>query len=782
METIIRNKEEFEINSRLPVLPLKEVVVFPYMIFPLLVGREPSLRAVQEAMLLDKFIFLTAQKDVQTEEPLKDDLYRLGVVARIIQVLKLPNGLMKVLVEGLVRAKITRFLPISDHFEVKLDFLEDLDSETPDILALTRKTVAAFKDYVQLHPKLPDEILLSLEGIVSPSRAAHYISCYIHRDVRTKQEILEEINLKVQLELLLDLLNSECEILKLEHSIDDKVRDNIQWSQKKFYLQEQMRVIKEELGEEHGADTELSKIRDKIRKAKMPKETEVKALEEYNKLKSTPPMSPESSVIRNYLDWVTAVPWHKKTKDRLELAQAIQMLDEDHYGLKKPKERIVEHLAVLKLVKKLKGPILCFVGPPGVGKTSLGKSIARSMGRNFIRISLGGVRDEAEIRGHRRTYIGSMPGRIIQSMKKAKSMNPVFLLDEIDKMSQDFRGDPASALLEVLDPEQNRAFNDHYLEVDYDLSNVMFITTANVRGQIPKPLQDRMEIIELPGYLEFEKLAIAEGFLLPKALQAHGLHKKKVSFSKPAILKIIHDYTREAGVRELERNLNAICRKIAKEIASDSKNNKAYKVTPANIQTYLGLNKYSYHKRFDKPTIGEATGLAWTQYGGDVLEIEVNVVPGKGAFILTGKLGEVMQESAKAALSFIRSRVDVLKITEEFWKDSDIHIHFPEGAIPKDGPSAGITIAVAVVSALTGRKVNRKIAMTGEITLRGKVLAIGGLNEKILAAQRFGVKQVIIPKENENDVIELPPELKKGIKIIQVSHMDEVLKYALMGS
>ncbi|KAA3658980.1 MAG: endopeptidase La, partial [Calditrichaeota bacterium] len=568
METILRNEEEFLINSRLPVLPLKEVVVFPYMIFPLLVGREPSLRAVQEAMLLDKFIFLTAQKDVQAEEPLKDDLFRFGVVARIIQVLKLPNGLMKVLIEGVIRAKITRFLPVSDHFEVKLEFLEDEEIETPDILALTRKTVAAFKDYVQLHPKLPDEILLALEGIVTPARAAHYISCYVHRDVQTKQQILEETGIISQLERLLDLLTSECEILKLEQSIDQKVRDNIQWSQKKFYLQEQMRVIKEELGDEPGGDSELGKLQEKISKAGMPKDVEKKALEELNKLKSSPPISPESSVIRNYLDWMVSVPWNKKTKDRLELTKASQLLEEDHYGLKKPKERIVEHLAVLKLVKKLKGPILCLVGPPGVGKTSLGKSIARAMGRSFVRISLGGVRDEAEIRGHRRTYIGSMPGRIIQSMKKAKTINPVFLLDEIDKMSQDFRGDPASALLEVLDPEQNRAFNDHYLEVDYDLSNVMFITTANVRGQIPRPLQDRMEIIELPGYLEFEKQAIAENFLIPKVLKSHGLEKKNVTFSKQAIQKIMHDYTREAGVRELERNLSSISRKIAKSIAS----------------------------------------------------------------------------------------------------------------------------------------------------------------------------------------------------------------------
>ncbi|MCA9730804.1 MAG: endopeptidase La [Deferribacteres bacterium] len=780
METVLRNREEFLINSRLPVLPLKEVVVFPYMIFPLLVGREPSLRAVQEAMLLDKFIFLTAQKDVQAEEPLKDDLYRVGVVARIIQVLKLPNGLMKVLIEGVIRAKITRFLPVSDHFEVKLDFVEDEEIETPDILALTRKTVAAFKDYVQLHPKLPDEILLALEGIVTPARAAHYISCYVHRDVQTKQQILEEMEIIPQLELLLDLLTSECEILKLEQSIDQKVRDNIQWSQKKFYLQEQMRVIKEELGDEPGGDGELAKLHEKITKAGMPEDAENKALEELNKLKSSPPISPESSVIRNYLDWMISVPWDKKTRDRLDLKKAVQMLDEDHYGLKKPKERIVEHLAVLKLVKKLKGPILCLVGPPGVGKTSLGKSIARAMGRNFVRISLGGVRDEAEIRGHRRTYIGSMPGRIIQSMKKAKSVNPVFLLDEIDKMSQDFRGDPASALLEVLDPEQNRNFNDHYLEVDYDLSNVMFITTANVRGQIPRPLQDRMEIIELPGYLEFEKLAIAENFLIPKVLEAHGLTNKKITFSRQAIQKIMHEYTREAGVRELERNLSSISRKIAKDIAGSNGRSKAYRVTPGSIQKYLGLNKFTYRKRFDQPTVGEATGLAWTRYGGDVLEIEVNIVQGKGDFTLTGKLGDVMKESAKAALSYIRSRIKELKIEQKFWKDSDIHIHFPEGAIPKDGPSAGITIAVAVVSALTKRKVNRSIAMTGEITLRGKVLAIGGLNEKILAAQRFGIEKVLIPKENENDLKDLPPELRRGIKIIQVSHMDEVLEQALI--
>ena len=779
MLRINHDNDFIEINNRLSILPLKEVVIFPYMIYPLLVGREPSMRAIQEAMVLDKHIFLTAQRDILEDEPSKDDLFRFGVVAKILQVLKLPNGLLKVLVEGIVRGRVVRFLPITDHFEAKIELFEDEERDDPESHALMRKAISLFKDYVQLNPNITPEILLPLESMDSPQRLSYYISAHLQREVTIKQNILEAINLEDQLMLLIQLLESEKEILQIERNIDEKVRDRINRSQRNFYLQEQMRIIKEELGEENQFDGELEKLQEKILKVRMPKDAEAKALEELEKLRFAAPLSPESTVVRNYLEWMTSVPWHDKTKDRLNLNKAKEILDADHYGLEKPKERIVEHLAVLKLVKRMKGPILCLVGPPGVGKTSLGKSIARAMGRNFVRLSLGGVRDEAEIRGHRRTYIGSMPGRILQGMKRAKTINPVFLLDEVDKMSVDFRGDPAAALLEVLDPEQNIAFNDHYLEVDYDLSNVLFITTANVRSQIPEPLQDRMEIIELPGYLEHDKLEIAIGFLIPKLLQDHGLKSSQVTFTRPAILKIIRGYTREAGVRNLERELASICRKVARKIASNDLLNEPFKVTAEQCGKFLGLPRFSQRELQKEQSIGRATGLAWTRYGGEILEIEVNVVDGKGVLTLTGKLGEVMQESAKAALSYARSRAKALGIEREFWNDCDIHIHVPEGAIRKDGPSAGITIATAIISALNGRPVRRDLAMTGEITLSGNVLAIGGLNEKMLAAQRYQLQQVIVPAENEKDVKELPAPLRKGVKITQVSHMDEVLQLAL---
>ena len=778
MQKILRDNLEIEINNRLPVLPLKEVVLFPYMIFPLLVGREASLRAIQEALVLDKLIFLTAQRDVTKEDPGRDDLYRVGVVSRILQVLKLPNGLMKVLVEGLVRGKISRFLPITDHFEARIELMQEEIGEGPEIQAIMRRVTALFKDYVHLNRNIPDEVLLALENIEQPQRLADFVSAHLQREVKVKQQILEIPGIGEQLLELAKILESEKEILEMERNLEDKVRGRLQKSQRNFWLQEQMRAIQEELGEEGDGDSEIALLRDKIKKSHMSKEAEEKAFEELEKLRNTAPLSPEATVIRNYLDWLVAVPWKKRTRDNIDIEKARQILEEDHYGLEKPKDRILEHLAVLKLVKEMKGPILCFVGPPGVGKTSLGKSVARAMGRNFVRVSLGGVRDEAEIRGHRRTYIGSLPGKIIQSMKKAKTVNPVFLLDEVDKMSIDFRGDPSAALLEVLDPEQNRAFNDHYLEVDYDLSQVLFITTANVRAQIPEPLQDRMEIINLPGYLEHDKLEIAKGFLIPKLLKEHGLKAEHVQFSNAALLSIIRDYTREAGVRNLERELGAICRKVARDLASD-KSQKKHKITPRVLAKYLGVPKFPERILDKKLSIGTATGLAWTRYGGDVLEIEVNLMKGKGHLTLTGKLGEVMKESAKAALSYARTNAKQLGIESEFWNKLDIHLHIPEGAIPKDGPSAGITLATALISALCGRPVRRDIAMTGEITLRGSVLAIGGMNEKMLAAQRNGIRRVIIPAENAKELKELPAPLRRGMEIIPVHSMEEVLGIAL---
>ncbi|MCG3120579.1 MAG: Lon protease 1 [bacterium] len=809
MHKLLRDGVEIDINSRLPVLPLKEVVVFPYMTFPLLVGREPSLHAVQEAMRLNRIIFLAAQKDVTKDEPGKDDLHRVGVVARILQMLKLPNGVVKVLVEGLVRARINRFLPITDHYEARVDILGADTPVTPERQALMRRTVALFKDYVHLNRNLPNEVLFAMENIEQPQHLADFVAAHIQRELKTKQHILEIETVEAQFLFIAELLESEIEILEIERNLDDKVRGRIQRTQRNYWLQEQMRAIQEELGDEPEVDNELGKLRETIKQAGMPAEAEAKALEELDKLRHIPPISPEATVIRNYLDWLVAVPWKNHSADTIDLTQAQRLLDEDHYGLEKPKARILEHLAVLKLVNQIKGPILCLVGPPGVGKTSLGKSIAAAMGRNFVRVSLGGVRDEAEIRGHRRTYIGAMPGKIIQSMKRAKTVNPVFLLDEIDKMSMDFRGDPSAALLEVLDPEQNKAFNDHYLDVDYDLSQVLFITTANVRAQIPEPLQDRMEIINLPGYLEHEKLAIAQNFLIPKLLKAHGLETSSIVFEPKAILKMIREYTREAGVRNLERELSTICRKVTKTLVAalespapvESPAAKTpdlfdavavsappaiakpplltVKISVGNLGRYLGVPQFPQRLLADKWAVGSATGMAWTSYGGDILEIQVSLMPGKGDLVLTGKLGEVMKESAKAALTYARTNAARFGITGQFWKDTDIHIHVPEGGIPKDGPSAGITMATALISALSGRQVRRDVAMTGEITLRGSVLGIGGLNEKILAAQRFGIRAVIIPTENAKDLKELPAPLRKGMHLTPVKHIDEVLALVL---
>lgn len=778
-QAIAEAPEAVKISERLPVLPLRDMVVFPRVITPLLVGRERSVRAVQEAMERDRIILLLAQRDETENEPPKRNLYRVGVAARILQILKLPNGLYKVLVEGLVRARVRRFLRNPEFFEATVDLIRTDERTSPELQATIRHAKALFAEYVRLNREIPDDVLVSLEQIGSPQQVADFLSAHILRDVHTKQALLEAPSLKDQFMALLELLESERQILELEKNIEEKVRSRIQRSQRTYYLQEQMRAIQEELGEEGLYDPELAELKRKIEQAGMPKEVEAKALEELDKLRKTSPMSPEATVSRNYLDWLLAVPWSTRTEDRLDLEEARRILDEDHYGLEKPKQRILEHLAVLKLVGRMKGPILCLVGPPGVGKTSLGRSIARAMGRKFVRVSLGGVRDEAEIRGHRRTYIGSMPGKIIQGMRRAGTVNPVFLLDEVDKMSADFRGDPSAALLEVLDPEQNRAFNDHYLDVDYDLSQVLFITTANVRDDIPEPLRDRMEIIELPGYLEHEKLEIARGFLIPKQLREHGLSPEMVRFTQGAIRSLIRQYTREAGVRNLEREIAAICRKVAREVA-EKERKRPVVVTERAVRRYLGVPKYVETTAETDYLLGAATGLAWTPYGGELLTVEVSVVPGNREVILTGQLGEVMRESARAALTYARAHAASFGIDPRLFEQSEIHIHVPEGAIPKDGPSAGVTMAVALISALSGRKVRPDVAMTGEITLRGNVLAVGGLNEKLLAAQRAGIRIVIIPEKNRQDLLELPAALRKGLDIRLAKRIEDVLQLALV--
>jgi ATP-dependent Lon protease len=748
------------------------------MIFPLLVGRQISITALQEAMMLDRQILLVTQKDPTVEVPGRDDLYRVGIVARLLQILRLPNETIKILIEGLVRAKIKRFVANRGFLRASIAPLSEKPAKTDvETQALVRTALSQFTDYVKLNHRIPDEVLLSIGNIQNPHRLADTLAAHIIQVPQVKQRILEASDLEERFIQITKILAAEKQILEIEEKIDGQVRSQLEKGQREFYLQQQMKAIKSELGveEETAESAEYTK---KIRQAKMPKETEEKALTELEKLKKMHPNSPESTVVRNYLDWLISLPWQKRTRDKLDIQETERILEEDHYGLRKPKERIVEHLAVMKLAKKVRGPILCFVGPPGVGKTSLGKSVARALGRNFVRMSLGGVRDEAEIRGHRRTYIGSMPGRIIQSIKKAKTKNPVFLLDEVDKMSVDFRGDPSAALLEVLDPEQNNTFNDHYLEVDFDLSEVFFITTANTLPSIPFPLQDRMEIIRLPGYLEFEKLGIAKGFLIPKQLKQHGLDSKTLSFSEGALIGIARQYTREAGVRNLEREIATICRKVAKQVVS-KKISKPVKITRNNLATYLGPPRFLEWEVEAQDTVGSASGLAWTEAGGEILTVEVMLLRGKGHLILTGKLGEVMKESGEAALSYARSRMVPLGLKPNFYNKFDVHIHLPEGAIPKDGPSAGITIATALVSALTKRAVRHDVAMTGELTLRGRVLPVGGLNEKVIAAKRAGIKTVLLPRKNEKDIKEFPPEVKRGLDIKLVENMDQVLEFAL---
>ncbi len=785
-EIVVKQSSDYSLIENiphvLPVLPLRDNVIFPYMIFPVLVGREQSIKAASFALDGSKYIFLAAQKRSSVEEPSQEDIYTDGTIAKIIQILKLPNGLLKILVDGIIQGRIVSFTGRTDFFEAAIEIINPQDGEPKEMGALVRQMSNLFKEYVKINRTIPQEAINAFENINEIDRKLFYVAANIHQAIEVKQKIIQKSSIKEQLYEIIRILNSEIEILKIEKEIEGKVQENIAKTQRKFIIQEQIRILQDELRDEEEGSPEFVKLKGKIEKANMPKHVREKAIEELNKLKKTPPSSPESTVIRNYLDWLIDVPWHKRTKDNLDVKNVRKILDEDHYSLDKPKERIVEHIAVLNLVKNMRGQILCFVGPPGVGKTSLGKSIARALGRNFVRISLGGVRDEAEIRGHRRTYIGSMPGKIIQSMKRAKTINPVMLLDEIDKMSMDFRGDPSSAMLEVLDPEQNHTFNDHYLDIDYDLSQAMFITTANVRYNIPLPLQDRMEIIELPGYLEHEKIQIAKRHIVPKQIKAHGLEKYGVDFKDEAITKIIMEYTREAGVRNLEREIASVLRKTAREIilaqsqnGKKKKVNKKFVIDEKLIDKFLGVPHFRTQKAEKELRVGSVTGLAWTSVGGDILQVDATVMNGSEKLTLTGQIGNIMKESAQAALSYLRSNTEEFKLNPEFAKGKEIHIHLPEGAIPKDGPSAGITLALAMFSALSGKPARSDVAMTGEITLRGKVLPIGGLNEKLLAARRSGIKTVLIPKENEKDLTEIKDEVKEGLKIIPIQTIKEAL-------
>ncbi|MDY0397253.1 MAG: endopeptidase La [Desulfuromonas thiophila] len=768
--------------GRIPLLPLRDIVIFPQMVTPLFVGRPRSVGALEQAMAGERLIFLVAQNDAEVDDPALEDLYRVGTVAHIAQLLKLPDGTMKLLVEGRSRARLTGLEEQEDCFYALYETLTPHLEDSLEVQALTRSVRALFESYVSLSRKVPAEVVTAVENLTSPAVLADTITAHLNLRVDEKQEILEQLDAVPRLESLLEALEREVEILKIERKIRKRVKSQMERTQKEYYLNEQMRAIQKELGDKDEFKQELREIEERIEKQRLSAEAADKARAELRKLKMMSPMSAEATVVRNYIDWLLSLPWSKTSRDTHDLAHARAVLDADHFGLEKVKERILEHLAVQALVKKIKGPILCLVGPPGVGKTSLGRSIARAVNRRFVRISLGGVRDEAEIRGHRRTYIGSMPGKIVQSMKKAGVRNPVFLLDEIDKMSTDFRGDPSAALLEVLDPEQNRTFVDHFLDVDYDLSHVMFITTANSLQGIPAPLLDRMEVVRLSGYSEEEKIRIAIDHLIGKLLADHGLKPDQVRFSQPALLEIIRCYTREAGVRELERNLAAICRKVARQSLERARPQQRSLIGAAQVRRLLGVAPYRYGQSDQVSRCGVATGLAWTQTGGEVLMIEVLDLPGQGKLTVTGKLGEVMQESAQAALAYIRSRWQSLGLERDFYRNLDIHIHVPEGAIPKDGPSAGITMATALASALTHRPVDCRLAMTGEIDLRGDVLEIGGLKEKLLAARRAGITRVLIPQANIRHLTEVPAELRKALTIEPVQHMDQVLERSLLAA
>jgi len=768
----------------IPLLPLRDIIVFPHMVVPLFVGREKSVRALEEAMADDKEILLAAQKTAKTNDPSPEDIYTVGTVGVIVRLLRLPDGTVKVLVEGKRRARIKRFVPSDDMFLVEHETVEDVRAPGPELEAVARSVQATFDGYAKLNKRVAPEVIAQVQSIDDPSRLADTVAVQLTAmKLQDRQEVLETVDVKKRLERLFELMNAEIEILNVEKKIRSRVKKQMEKTQKEYYLSEQMSAIQKELGERDEFKNEIQELEEKLAKKSLSTEAMDKVKKELRKLKMMQPMSAEATVVRNYIDWVLALPWEDKTEENYDIEEAEKVLDEDHYGLKKIKERVLEYLAVQALVRKLKGPVLCLVGPPGVGKTSLARSIARSTGRKFVRLSLGGVRDEAEIRGHRRTYIGALPGRIVQSLKKAGANNPVFLLDEIDKMSSDFRGDPAAALLEVLDPEQNKQFNDHYLDLDYDLSDVMFITTANSLGGIPAPLRDRMEIIELSGYTEFEKLNIAVRYLVPRQREEAGLGKVMVDITENAIRTVIHHYTKESGVRNLERELGSICRKIARQVLVDQKHGaaegKEYRVAAKNVPQYLGIPKYHSSKPSDHDEVGLTNGLAYTQYGGTILECEVSVVPGKGKLVITGLLEKGMQESAQAAMSYIRSRQQMLGLDEDFHAKLDVHVHFPE-FVPKDGPSAGVTIATSIASALMKIPVRRTVAMTGEITLRGRVMPIGGLKEKMLAAHRAGIHTILVPRENRKDLREIPKRVLATTRVVLVEHMDEVLREALV--
>ncbi|ASS92075.1 endopeptidase La [Aeribacillus pallidus] len=766
-------------NRIVPLLPLRGLLVYPSMVLHLDVGRDKSVQALEKAMMDDHMIFLTTQKEVSIDDPKEDDLYHIGTLTKIKQMLKLPNGTIRVLVEGQKRGEIKSFESKEPYISVQVDTYEEPLQKDVEEEALMRTALEYFEQYIKMSKKISSETFATVLDIDEPGRLADIIASHLPIKLKDKQEILETFDVKERLNKIIQMLHNEKEVLQLEKKIGQRVRQSMERMQKEYYLREQMKAIQKELGEKEGKTGEIEDLTEKIEKSGMPEHVYKTAMKELSRYEKIPSTSAESAVIRNYLDWLISLPWNKATEDRLDIKLAEVILNEEHYGLDKVKERVLEYLAVQKLTNSLKGPILCLVGPPGVGKTSLARSVAKSLNRKFVRISLGGVRDESEIRGHRRTYVGAMPGRIIQGMKKAGTINPVFLLDEIDKMSSDFRGDPSAALLEVLDPEQNHNFSDHYIEEPYDLSKVMFIATANNLATIPGPLRDRMEIITIAGYTELEKVHIAKDHLLPKQLKEHGLKKGHLQIREEAILNIIRYYTREAGVRGLERQIAAICRKAAKTIVTGER--KRIVVTAKTLEDFLGKKLFRYGQAELQDQIGVATGLAYTTVGGDTLSIEVSISPGKGKLILTGKLGDVMKESAQAAFSYIRSRTKELKIDPDFHEQYDIHIHVPEGAVPKDGPSAGITMATALISALTGRPVRKEVGMTGEITLRGRVLPIGGLKEKTLSAHRAGLKKIILPKENEKDLDDIPESVRKELTFVLVSHMDEVLKHALAG-
>jgi ATP-dependent Lon protease len=766
----------------IPLLPLRDVVVFPHMIVPLFVGREKSIAALESAMKYEKGIFMVAQKNAKKDDPSEEDIYRVGTIGIIIQLLRLPDGTVKVLVEGKTRGAIREYLKNDDFFLVKVDEIEDVDDDRNDVRkqALMRSIKESFELYLKLSKKVHVEMMGTIVAIEDPSKLADVVITHLNVKLEDKQKIMEIYDIGERLEAIYSLMLSEIEILQVEEKIKRRVKKQMEKTQKDYYLNEQMRAIQKEMGEKDDFKNEIAELEKRLKQKKLSDEALKKVRQEIKKLQMMAPMSAEATVVRNYIDWILDMPWSDVTENKFTLKESEAILDEDHYGLKKVKERIIEYLAVQSLVKKNRGPILCLVGPPGVGKTSIAKSVARATNRKFVRISLGGVRDEAEIRGHRRTYIGAMPGKIIQSLKKAGSNNPVFCLDEVDKLSSDFRGDPSSALLEVLDPEQNCAFNDNYLDVDYDLSDIMFITTANVLQTIPAPLQDRMEVIRIAGYTEQEKLNIAQRFLVTKEMEANGLIPDNIDLTKGALLRLIRQYTREAGVRNLEREIASICRKVAKEIVSNKGTTKRIIITSKNVQKYLGVPKFRHGETEGKDQVGLTVGLAWTEVGGELLVIEASIMEGTGRMVMTGKLGDVMQESVQAALTYIRARAEKFGLPKNFYKKIDIHVHVPEGAIPKDGPSAGIAMATSIASALMKKRVRADMAMTGEITLRGRVLPIGGLKEKILAAHRGNIKMVVIPKDNEKDMAEVPHNVQNALKIVYVEHIDEVLDIAFV--